>query len=132
MSCIRIGSGTNERIIKKKICRAKEEEYKRNWRPGKCLEMILLMKLIFSSYHGWRMRGRLRIWQRWEGGRGGGRGRARGGRPRGQKSLFALLLEQDTLGFFSFFSGKQNPWIFVSLRIRLVRSITWARSLSRS
>jgi hypothetical protein len=42
----------NERIIKKKRWRTKEEERKRKWRPGKCLEKIPPMKLIFSSYHG--------------------------------------------------------------------------------
>ena len=57
-----------------------EEEYKRKWRPGKCLEKILPMKLIFSSYNGWRMRGRLRIWQR----AGGKAGEEEGGGPRGR------------------------------------------------
>jgi hypothetical protein len=46
MSCIRIGSRTNERIMKKK-----DGGRKKNTK-GKCLEKILPMKLIFSSYHG--------------------------------------------------------------------------------
>jgi hypothetical protein len=61
----------------------------------------------------WRMRGRLRIWQR-VGRRGGRRGKARGeGGPGGQGkkliSLFALLLKQDTSCFFLIFFGETEP-----------------------
>ena len=65
------------------------EEYQRKWLPGKCLERIPPMKLIFSTYHGWRMRGRLRIWQR-----GGGKageeveGGPRVGGPGGQEKMY--------------------------------------------
>jgi hypothetical protein len=60
------------------------------------------------------MRGRLRIWQR----AGGKAGEEEGGGPRGRGagrtgkkllSLFALLLEQDTLGFFPIFFGETEP-----------------------
>jgi hypothetical protein len=37
---------------KEKRWRTKEEEYKRKWRPGKCLEKMLALKLIFSRYQG--------------------------------------------------------------------------------
>jgi hypothetical protein len=63
----------------------------------------------------WRMRGRLRIWQRAVGRRGGrkkGEAPGEGGREDRKKnllSLFALLLEQDTLGFFLIFFGETEP-----------------------
>ena len=79
------------------------------------LKKIPAMKSIFSSYHGWRMRGRLRIWQRAGGkageeeGEGGPRGRGAGRTGKNLLSLFALLLEQDTLGFFLIFFGETEP-----------------------
>jgi hypothetical protein len=48
MSCIRIGSRTNESIIKKKMA----DERRGIQKKGKCLEKILPFKSIFSSYHG--------------------------------------------------------------------------------
>ena len=48
----------------------------------------------------------------WEGrgGRGGGpRGRGAGGQEKNLLSLFALLLEQDTFGFFLIFFGETEP-----------------------
>ena len=66
------------------------EEYKRKWRTGKCLERIPPMKSVFSTYHGWRMRGRLRIWQR-AGGKAGGRKKGEapgGGGPGGQEKNY--------------------------------------------
>jgi hypothetical protein len=50
MSCIRIGSRTNERIIKKKDAGRKKKNTKEN--GGRANEKILPLKLIFSSYHG--------------------------------------------------------------------------------
>ena len=62
------------------------------------------------------MRGRLRIWQRAGGkaggeeeGGGGPRGWGPGGQEKNLLSLFALLLEQDTLGFFLIFFGETEP-----------------------
>ena len=46
---------------------------------------------------------------RWEGGEGGRRGRGREDREKNLLSLFALLLEQDTLGFFLIFFGETEP-----------------------
>jgi hypothetical protein len=67
MSCIRIGSRTNERNTKKKDCGRKKKNAKENggwakfWR-----RYILPLKLILVVTMMWHMRGRLRIWQQWE------------------------------------------------------------------
>jgi hypothetical protein len=52
---------------------------------GKCLKKIPPKKLIFSSYHGWRMLGRLRISQRAGGKAGEEEG---GGGPGGQEKIY--------------------------------------------
>jgi hypothetical protein len=65
---------------------------------------------------------------------GGKAGEEEGGRPPGEggrenrkkltKSFCLALRARHFRLFFSFFSGKQNPRIFFSLRIQPVRSIT--------
>jgi hypothetical protein len=74
----------------------------------------------------WRMRGRLRIWQRAVGrwqrkGRGGPEAGTRGNF---FTKSFSLLFEQDTPVFFLRSFGETEPPNFVPLRIQPVRSIT--------